>query len=73
MGRKSQNAISLVTGMLLIYVSAASLSISFAFVYWLFLIATGGLLWMVYAILTDTSDVTTKTFDTHFYEDADPE
>jgi hypothetical protein len=72
MATKSQTAISIVTGILLVYVVAASLPISFAIVYWLFLISTGGLLWMVLKILKDKSDVSTKTFDTHFYEDADP-
>jgi hypothetical protein len=71
MGNKSQNAISIVTGMLLIYIVAASLPMAFAIVFWLFLLTTGGLIWMVFTVLKDTTNLSGRTFDEYFYEDAE--
>ncbi|WP_276372782.1 hypothetical protein [Chryseolinea sp. H1M3-3] len=71
MGNKSQNAISIVTGMLLIYLVAASLPMVFAIVFWLFLLTTAGLIWMVITVLKDTTNLSGRTFDEYFYEDAE--
>jgi hypothetical protein len=69
MRNKAASAITTVAGMLLVYVVAASLPIYFGIIFLLFLIAMGGLFWMVYTVLTDTSNLSGKTFDEHFYED----
>lgn len=71
MRNKTANSISIVTGMLLVYVIAASLPISFGIIFLFFLLTTAGLLWVVYTVLTDTSNLSGKTFDEHFYEDVD--
>ncbi len=71
MGNKSQNAISIVTGILLVYIVAASLPLTFAIVFWLFLMTTGGLIWLVFTVLKDTTNLSGKTFDEYFYEDAE--
>jgi hypothetical protein len=71
MRNKTANTIYIVTGMLLVYVIAASLPISFGIIFLFFLLTTAGLLWVVYTVLTDTSNLSGKTFDEHFYEDVD--
>jgi hypothetical protein len=71
MRNNATRAITVVTGMLLVYVVTASLPIYFGIIFLFFLITMGGLLWMVYTVLTDTSNLSRKTFDEHFYEDMD--
>ena len=69
MRNKATSAIATVTGMVLVYVVVASLPIYFGIIFLCFLVATAGLFWMVYTVLTDTSNLSHKTFDEHFYED----
>ncbi len=67
---KSLNTvISLTTGVVLVYVIASTLPVGFAIVFWLLLLSQGLLIWMVIRILKDKR-TSTRTFDTHFYEDS---
>ena len=63
------SCISLTTGVVIIYVVASTLPIAFPIVFWLFLLCQGLLIWMVIRILKDPRK-STRTFDSHFYEDA---
>ena len=71
MAGKTKSIIYIVTGVLVIYVICANLGLSFGIVMLLFLLAFFGLLWMVYSILIDNSNLSGKTFDDYFYEDED--
>jgi hypothetical protein len=71
MDSKSTNSISIVTALVIVYVVITNLSVPFAIVFGFFLLSVAGLLWMVVAILKDTSNLSGKTFDEHFYEDMD--
>ena len=61
--------ISLTTGVVIIYVVMSTLPIAFPIVFWLFLLSQGMLIWMVVRILKDPRK-STRTFETHFYEDS---
>jgi hypothetical protein len=69
MSRKVELLISTTTGLLLVYTVMASLSISFAIVFFLFMSVAGLTIWMVVAVLKDTSNMSGKKFDNYFYED----
>ncbi|MCE2732134.1 MAG: hypothetical protein ACOVOF_13255 [Chryseotalea sp.] len=69
MNARSNFAVSSVTGLLLVYVVASTLPVSFALVFFLFLLTTIGLFWMVYRILTDYENYNQKKFDDYFYQD----
>ena len=60
-----------VTISLLVYLLCISLEVTFSLIFFSFLITTVGLWWMVYAILTDTSNLSGRTFDEFYYEDTD--
>lgn len=62
------SCISLTTGVVIIYVVTSTLPVGFPVVFWLFLLSQGLLIWMVIRILKDPGK-STKTFETHFYED----
>ncbi|MCZ8355749.1 MAG: hypothetical protein O9340_13500 [Cyclobacteriaceae bacterium] len=70
MNARSNFAISTVTGLLLVYVVASTLPLAFGLVFFLFLLTSAGLIWMVYRILTDTENYNTRKFDDYFYQDA---
>jgi Flp pilus assembly protein TadB len=65
-----RNCISLTTGVLIIYVVLANMPVAFGVVFLFFLLSEGLLLWMVFRILKEKR-TSTKTFDSHFYEDVD--
>jgi hypothetical protein len=71
MRSKTKYLIGGVTISLLVYLLSINLEVTFSVIFFLFLITTVGLWWMVYAILTDTSNLSGRTFDEYFYEDAD--
>ena len=62
--------ISITTGLLLVYTVMAALPIAFAVVVFLFLVVSVLTIWMVIAILKDTSHLSNKKFDDYFYEDS---
>ena len=62
------NIITLTTCVMLIYVTFIHLPVSLVIIFLLFLATITSLLWMVYAILTDTTNLSGKKFDDHFYE-----
>jgi uncharacterized membrane protein YqjE len=66
---RTRNIITVVTTLLVIYVIAVRLEATLALVFALFILTTVGLWWMVYTILTDTTNLSGKTFDEYFYED----
>jgi hypothetical protein len=72
MKRRTKYIISGVTGLVMVYVLTINLGVNFGLIFFLFLITTVGLFWMVYAILTDDSNLSSKTFDDYYYEDTDP-
>ena len=65
-----RNCISLTTGVVIIYVVLANMPVAFGIVFLFFLLSEAFLFWMVIRILTNKR-TSTKTFDTHFYEDID--
>jgi hypothetical protein len=71
MATKSANSITIVTGVLIVYIITTNLPVSFGIVFAFFLLTGAGLFWMVICILKDTSNPSNKTFDEHFYEDVD--
>jgi len=71
MATKSAHSITIVTGVLIVYIITTHLPISFGIVFEFFLLTGAGLFWMVIVILKDTSNPSNKTFDEHFYEDVD--
>jgi len=71
MAGKTKSIFYIVTGVLVIYVICANSGLTFGIVMLLFLLSFVGLLWMVYSILTDDSNLSGKTFDDYFYEDED--
>ena len=71
MASKSTNSIAIVTKIVIVYIIATNLQVSFAVVFGFFLTSVAGLIWMVVVILKDTTDLTSKTFDVHYYEDVD--
>lgn len=71
MKTKALYSIAITTTLLLIYVVYANLPLPFSIVLIVFMITTASLFWMVYSILNDTTDLSGKTFDEYFYEDAD--
>lgn len=64
------NVISVTTGVMIIYVVMSQASVVFGAVFLLMLLSQGMLVWMVIRILKDQR-TSTKTFETHFYEDVD--
>lgn len=68
---RTRNIIVVVSTLLVVYLISIRYEASIALVFSLFLLTTIGLWWMVYAILTDTSHLSGKTFDEYFYEDGD--
>jgi membrane protein implicated in regulation of membrane protease activity len=70
MNKKTEFLISITTGLLLVYTVMAALPIAFAIVFFLFLVVSGLTVWMVIAILKDTSQLSDKKFDDYFYEDS---
>jgi hypothetical protein len=62
--------ISITTGVVVIYVVMSTLPVAFPIVFWLFLLSQGMLIWMVVRILKDPQKSSTRTFESHFYEDA---
>lgn len=71
MKTKAIYSVAITTALLLIYVLYANLPLPFSIVLLAFLITTASLFWMVYSILTDTTDLSGKIFDEYFYEDSD--
>jgi hypothetical protein len=69
MRRKTEFLISITTGLLLVYTVMAALPIAFAIVFFLSLVVSALTIWMVIAILKDTSHLSDKKFDDYFYED----
>lgn len=69
MHKKTEFLISITTGLLLVYTVMAALPIAFAIVFFLFLFVSGLTIWMVIAILKDTSHLSDRKFDDYFYED----
>jgi len=69
MRKKTEFLISITTGLLLVYTVMAALPIAFAVVFFLFLVVSALTIWMVIAILKDTSHLSDKKFDDYFYED----
>jgi purine-cytosine permease-like protein len=69
MRKKTEYLISITTGLLLVYTVMAALPIAFAVVFFLFLVVSALTIWMVIAILKDTSHLSNKKFDDYFYED----
>jgi uncharacterized membrane protein SpoIIM required for sporulation len=70
MHKKTEFLISITTGLLLVYTVMAALPIAFGIVFFLFLVVSGLTIWMVIAILKDTSHLSNKKFDDYFYEDS---
>jgi membrane protein implicated in regulation of membrane protease activity len=70
MDKKTEFLISITTGLLLVYTVMAALPIAFAIVFFLFLVVSALIIWMVIAILKDTSRLSDKKFDDYFYEDS---
>lgn len=64
------NCIIITSVAVLVYIIAVSLQAAFAIAFFLLLVSQGLLIWMVIRILKDDY-TTTKTFDTHFYQDID--
>jgi hypothetical protein len=71
MKERTKHAIILTTIMLVVYLFSVHLDVAFPIVFLFFLITLVGLCWMVVTILRDNSNLSSKTFDDHFYEDAD--
>lgn len=71
MSDKTRYVITVVTTLLVVYLIAIRFEATLALIFSLFLITTIGLWWMVYTILTDTSNLSGKTFDEYFFEDGD--
>lgn len=69
MGSTASVSIGLTTGMLLIYVVVSSLGVPFGWVFLLFTVSAGLLIWMVVSILKDKSNPVSKKFDDQFYLD----
>jgi len=69
MQKKTEFLISITTGLLLVYTVMAALPIAFAIVFFLSLVVSALTIWMVIAILKDTSHLSDKKFDDYFYED----
>jgi threonine/homoserine/homoserine lactone efflux protein len=67
--RSLGSCISLTTGVVVIYVVVSTLPVAFPIVFWLFLLSQALLIWMVVRILK-APRTSTRTFETHFYEDA---
>jgi hypothetical protein len=70
MKSKTRYSILITTTLLVMYIIFAHMPFPYALILLLFLMTSGSLLWMVYAILTDTTDLSDKTFDDYFYEDS---
>jgi len=68
--KKTEFLISITTGLLLVYTVMAALPIAFAVVVFLFLVVSALTIWLVIAILKDTSHLSDKNFDDYFYEDS---
>lgn len=71
MKAKTQTSISVTTGMVIVYVTLTQLSLPFAIIFFTFLTCIIALFHMVYTILKDSSNLSGRTFDDHFYEDVD--
>jgi high-affinity Fe2+/Pb2+ permease len=71
MNNRSNFAISLITGLLLVYIVASTLPIYYGLIFFLFLLTSVGLLWMVYRILTDVENYNQRKFDDYFYQDVE--
>ena len=71
MKNSTRNIIIAVTTLLVIYVMSIRFEATMTIVFSLFILATMGLGWMVYAILTDTANLSGKKFDDYFYEDGE--
>jgi hypothetical protein len=71
MKERTKHAIILTTMMLVVYLFSIQLDAIFPIVFLLFLVTVTLLCWMVVTILRDNSNPSSKTFDDHFYEDAD--
>ncbi len=69
MKTKTSYSVGITTALLLVYVVAVNVSLTFAVIFFLFLLTTASLWWMVYSVLTDKSNLSGKTFDEYFYED----
>jgi Flp pilus assembly protein TadB len=69
MSKKTEYLIGISTGLLLIYTVLATLPISFAVIFLLFLATSAFTIWMVITILKDKSNLSNKKFDDFFYED----
>jgi hypothetical protein len=68
--KKVNTIIFITTGLLLVYVIAASVSENFAFIFLLFLITSALFLYMVICILKDAPP-SKRSFDEYFYDDSD--
>lgn len=64
----TKNIITRATCVMLIYVSVIHLPVSLVVVFLIFLASVASLLWMVYAILKDTTNLSGKKFEDQFYE-----
>jgi hypothetical protein len=67
---KTRISVCVTTLVVLVYVTASTLSTNFAIVFLLLLLAQGLLIWMVITILKD-KPAHDRTFDEYFYGDAD--
>ena len=71
MSIKTQRTVSITTCLVVVYVTLTQLAVPLAIIFFALLTCIAGLLCMVYTILKDTSNLSGKTFNDHFYEDAD--
>jgi hypothetical protein len=60
-----------VTMLMIIYIIAINVGVSFAIALLLFFLSVTGLILMVYTILKDDYPSSGKTFDKYYYEDSD--
>lgn len=67
---KTDQVISLTSGVVLVYVISTTLPVQLSLILLLFLLSSGLLIYMVIRILKDPVS-TTRTFDDYFYQDSD--
>jgi hypothetical protein len=68
--KKLTHCILLTTAIVVLYVFISGLPVNFGWIFLLFLVSEVMLAWMVIRILKSPR-ASTKTFDSHFYEDSD--
>jgi len=70
MSKKTELLVGITTGLMVVYTIMGALSFVFSIVFFLFMIVSALMIWMVITVLKDTSNLSGKKFDDYFYEDS---